>query len=183
MHQYEKSTTGGQTQGARIIEKDINMKEVRFTCVANVPGKEYEILAVGSDGNITSNAPVKKGRNNSNYEINTLLNQLVITPNAKSVIAGVGDPEKPGAIQVYQRSEDKPLEKLNEIQAHAHPIEKLRLSDDSQNLFSVGRDGMLCIFEVRDRDPRSAKKAGQGLVFSEEILTDSQTMDNNRQEY
>jgi len=63
------------------------------------------------------------------------------------------------------------------VQAHSKPVEKLRLSDDCMNLFSVGLDGMLCIFEVRDRDPRNQKKQQATLPFSQEILTDQNAMD------
>jgi hypothetical protein len=98
------------------------------------------------------------------------------------VIAGLGEPERPGAIQVWLRSEDKPLDKSNEVQAHSRPVEKLRLSDDCLNLFSVGLDGMLCIFEVRDRDPRAQKKTTGALQFSQEILTDQSAMEKDTHE-
>jgi len=45
------------------------------------------------------------------------------------------------------------------------------------NLFSVGMDGLLCIFEVRDRDPRSAKRLTPSLPFSLEILTENAEME------
>jgi hypothetical protein len=48
--------------GVRNNEKDYNKKEVKFTSVVNVPGKPYEVLAVGSDKMITSNAVLKKGQ-------------------------------------------------------------------------------------------------------------------------
>jgi hypothetical protein len=70
------------------------------------------------------------------------------------VITGVGEVDRPGAIQVYSRLEDKPIEKMNEIQAHSKPVERLRLSNDCLNLFTVGLDGLLCIFEVREKDSR-----------------------------
>jgi len=88
-------------------------------------------------------------------DLPSVISQLVITPSGKSVIAGVGETDRPGAIQIWLRSEDKPLDKINEVQAHSKAVERLRLSDDCMNLFSVGLDGLLCIFEVRDRDPRS----------------------------
>lgn len=34
-------------------------------------------------------------------------------------------------------------------------------------------DGLLCIFEVRDRDPRSAKRQTPALPISLEILTEN----------
>ena len=47
--------------GSRNTDKDYTKKEVKFTSVVNIPGKPYEILAVGSDRMITSNAVIKKG--------------------------------------------------------------------------------------------------------------------------
>ena len=76
----------------------------------------------------------------------------------------------PGSIQVFTRYEDKPAEKLNEIQAHAGAVSKLRLSPDSQNLFSAGKDSLICIFDVRDRDPRNLKPAV--IPFAEQILSE-----------
>ena len=137
-----------------------------------MPGKPYEVLAVGSDRMITSNAIVKKGtKEMMPDDLPNIISQLVITPSGKSVIAGVGEPERPGAIQIWSKLEDKPLDKLNEVQAHSKGVEKLRLSHDCLNLFSVGMDGLICIFEVRDRDPRSQNKAKEELKFSQEILT------------
>lgn len=72
MYQYEKSSNA-QAIGARKTENDYNKKEVKFTCVANVPGKEYEVLAVGSDRMITSNVPLKKGRQGGVDEQDALL--------------------------------------------------------------------------------------------------------------
>ena len=34
------------------------------------------------------------------------------------------------------------------------PITRLRMTHTNTHLFSVGMDGMLCIFDVRDRDPK-----------------------------
>ena len=176
LYQYDKNIKPGQR-----IDNDCNKKDVKFTSVANVPGRQYEVLAAGSDHMITSNID-KKGKFNPSVAVQQLISQLVITPSGKSVIAGVGEVGRPGAVQVWLRSEDKPLEKSNEVQAHSKPVEKLRLSDDCMNLFSVGLDGMLCIFEVRDRDPRAQKKQTQALQFSQEILTDQSAMEKDTHE-
>jgi len=52
--------------GVRNTDKDFTKKEVKFTSVANVPGKAYEVLAVGSDRMLTSNAPLKRGQKENN---------------------------------------------------------------------------------------------------------------------
>ena len=46
--------------GKRHQDKDYNKKETKFTSLVNVPGKHYEVYAVGSDGAITSNVTQKR---------------------------------------------------------------------------------------------------------------------------
>lgn len=48
---------------------------------------------------ITSNNDKKKAQ----AELEAAISQIVITPSGKSVIAGVGELEKPGAIQIWLR--------------------------------------------------------------------------------
>lgn len=43
-------------------------------------------------------------------------------------------------------------------------------------------DGLLCIFEVRDRDPRSQKRTTPALPFSQEILTEHAEMEKQLNE-
>lgn len=47
--------------GKRNTDKDFNKKDVKFSAVCNVPGKSYEIYAVGSDKLISTNITSKKG--------------------------------------------------------------------------------------------------------------------------
>jgi len=80
----------------------------------------------------------------------------------------------PGAIQVWKL----PFEKATEIQAHASPITRLRITHNNTHLFSVGMDGMLAIFDVKDRDPKRDPEGVQGqLKFSQEILSDKLEVD------
>ena len=115
--------------GKRNTDKDFNKKDVKFSAVCNVPGKSYEIYSVGSDKLISTNITSKKGPNTPN-ELAVTISQLVITPSGKNLIAGVGEPDRPGAIQVWSRPEEKPIDKINEVQAHSKPVDRLRLSAD-----------------------------------------------------
>jgi hypothetical protein len=92
----------------------------------------------------------------------------------------VGEVDRPGAIQVWSRPEDKPIDKINEVQAHSKAVERLRLSEDCQNLFSIGLDGILCIFECRDRD--KSKRVESSLQPSQEILTEQSEMEKYKTE-
>ena len=47
----------------------------------------------------------------------------------------------------------------------------MRITHTNQHLFSVGSDGMLAIFDVKDRDPKRDPE-GMTLRFSNEILSD-----------
>jgi len=75
------------------------------------------------------------------------------------------------------------LDKINEIQAHSKPIERMRLSFDNTKLFTVGRDGCLIIHEVKERDPKGKGAVEKrGLEFSDEILTEKTEIDAYQQE-
>lgn len=54
---------------------------------------------------------------------------------------------------------------------------KLKTSFDQQQLYSGGEDGIVAIYDLKDRDPLAIKpemlgKGAGKLLFSEEILTD-----------
>jgi hypothetical protein len=88
----------------------------------------------------------------------------------------VGEEGRPGAVYIFK----VPLDKLNEVQAHSKPIERLKLSFDNNYLFTAGQDGALIIHDVKDRDPRGGIKRdrdGIGLPFSDEILTEKQEIE------
>ena len=59
--------------------------------------------------------------------------------------------------------------KLNEVQANASYVQRLRLTADNRYLFSVGRDGLICIFDVKAEGLRDYEV---DLPFSNEILTE-----------
>ena len=82
--------------------------------------------------------------------------------------------------------EQAPMEKSNEVMAHSKPIERLRLTIDNSHLFSVGKDGLVCIFDVKDRDIRMRQSDMMfPLEFSQEILTEKiemASMQNEQQQ-
>ena len=65
----------------------------------------------------------------------------------KSFFAGVGEEDKPGAIEIWKL----PLEKVNEVQAHANQVERMRLTHDNCFLFTSSRDGTIMMHAVDDR--------------------------------
>lgn len=75
------------------------------------------------------------------------------------------------------------IEKVNEIQAHSSPIERMKLSYDNHNMFSVGQDCCLIIYDVKDRDPKSKFDQRDTLpTFSDEILTEKNESEQINQE-
>ena len=53
----------------------------------------------------------------------------------------------------------------------------MRLSYDNHHLFTVGKDGCLIIYDVKDRDPKGKSREREGLPFSDEILTEKQEIE------
>lgn len=114
------------------------------------------------------------------------MSQLAITHNGKALFAGVGETGKPGAVVIYKVAEnaqnETKLDKVNEVQAHSRPIERMRLSFDNHQLFTVGQDGCLIIHDVKDRDPKGKQRERECLPFSDEILTEKTEIDENNRE-
>lgn len=62
-------------------------------------------------------------------------------------------------------------------------VNRLRVSNDQNFLFSCGNDGIVAMFEVKDRDYKMRQnQETQKLKFSEEIITDKTAKDLMEQE-
>ena len=83
---------------------------------------------VGSDKKIWH---TKESKSN---HVGVTLSQIALTNNQKTLFGGVGEEGRPGAVFIYK----VPLDKLNEVQAHSKPIERMRLSYDNNYLFTTG---------------------------------------------
>jgi len=101
----------GTDVGERNRQVDANRREVKFTSVVNMPGKQYEFLAVGNEKTIfTTSEALKSIPRPTNDDptptpqLPTLshhISQLVIHHSGKILFAGVGeisDTPYPGAI-------------------------------------------------------------------------------------
>lgn len=185
---YELYTKNGYGQRYLDPDTDFMSKEVRLTSVVNVPGNLYRMFTVGNDKRISSNLKVKigGGKDSSAEGVTELdmtlkvpynISQLCITRSGKNLIAGLGETGHPGSIQVYFWGNNKPLDKVNEVQAHSKPIERLRMTNDNRCLFSIGQDGMLCFFEVREGSRVQKAQVENELEFSKQILTESTEME------
>lgn len=110
-----------------------------------------------------------------------------MTHNGKALFAGVGEASKPGSIEIYKVAEDPgknqlKMDLINQVQAHSQAINRMRLSFDNNQLFTVGKDGCLIIHDVKDRDPKGKAREREGLQFSDEILTEKQEIEQYIQE-
>ena len=111
------------SQGARNHEKEITrQKGFKFSSVVNLPGKPYELLAVGSEKIIFTTTENLKAIPRTSSDPNPTpclpvlkhhISKLAIHPSGKILFAGIGeiDAPYPGAIQVWKL----PFEKAAEI--------------------------------------------------------------------
>ena len=178
-----------QDIGERNRDRDKGRREVKFSSVVKRPGRDYQFIAVGNEkiiyteSNDLKTIPRQLANDGSNPQaqlpdLKHHISQLVIHHSGKILFCGVGEQSEvsyPGAIQVWKL----PFECGAEIQAHASPITRLRINHSNTHLFSVGQDGMLAIFDVKDRDPKRDPEGVQGaLKFSQEILSEKSKVDD-----
>jgi len=66
-------------------------------------------------------------------------------------------------------------EEILDLQTHSKGIKKLRVTFDDSYVFTAGEDGMLIIFEIKDKESKlKREKEGTGIQFSEEFLMSQQ---------
>ncbi len=54
---------------------------------------------------------------------------------------------------------------------HIKGIKKIRITFDDSYIFTAGEDGLLIIYEIRDKEGKMKReKDGSGIHFSEEFL-------------
>lgn len=135
-------------------------------------GPNKKIFSVGNDRYLREN---ERGKDEQKIETGQLLSQILLSANQKVIFGGSAEEGKPGSVHIYKL----PLDKVNEVQAHSKPIERMRLSYDNDFLFTAGQDGCIMVHSVKDRDPRGLKRGGEGrrLKPSEEILTEKAEID------
>ena len=151
--------------------QEINIKAINFSSVLVTPDiRETEGRAIYT---VSSNKQLKEivdSETRRSLDTGLLISQLCLSPSGKILFAGIGEPERPGAVRCYKFS---PLTgDYSEYQAHSLPIERMRVSADDCYLFSVGEDGCVVIYEIKDKEIRSMKREREitTLQYAEEIL-------------
>ena len=126
----------------RMGDCDFWQKGVIFTGLCNIPGQITSALVVGSDKHIYKASQT----DSKSCQTKVTLSQVQYLASGKAFFAGVGEENRPGAIQIWKSS----LEKINEIQAHGKGVERMRISYDNNYLFTAGRDGTFIIHSIQD---------------------------------
>ena len=102
------------------------------------------------------------------------INQIVLSHSGRMLFAGTDA----GTIRSYKF----PLTgDYTEIQVHSAPVTRLRITADDAYLFSVAEDSTVYIFDVRDKEGRSAKRDKEMMAFAEEILVTKTDLEEKTQ--
>jgi hypothetical protein len=106
-----------------------NEKNAQYLSVANVPGSRYDVLAVGTDRKLTSNRPEKHEKSTKMNDLEAYLSSIVIMKSGRCAITGVGEPGRPGELQVWRLTD--PIDKTGSVQAHSGAVKVMKLSYDN----------------------------------------------------
>lgn len=103
------------------------------------------------------------------------LGQIVVSNSQRMFFASTADSDRPGAVRVYEF----PLTgDYYELQCSSFPITRLRISFDDTFLFTASEDGIVGIFEIRDKEGRSrSREAQQSMQLGLNNWTTSQSSD------
>lgn len=119
-----------------------------------------------------SDTPGGLGKELVKFEQQSCLQQVILMHNRRAIFAGIGggtqEMNKPGSIQVikYPFESSKPFE----VQAHAQPVEHMRLSYDNSTLYSCSQDASICVFSVQDKDSKKKDKELPSVQHSQVTL-------------
>ncbi len=70
---------------------------------------------------------------------------------------------------------------IDELQAHSAPITVMRLNHYNDWLFTACKDGFIYIYEVKEKDPRTGLQIIHNPLYSDELLTEKQEIDETIQ--
>jgi len=148
------------------------LKSCSYTC-AVCTSDARSIFAVGSDRKMKeiSDSNITKEITDPNA---VQINQIVLSHSGRMLFAGT----ESGTIRSYKF----PLTgDYTEIQVHSAPVTRLRITTDDAYLFSVAEDSTIYIFDVKDKEGRSAKRDKEMMAFAEEILVTKTDLEEKTQ--
>jgi len=134
---------------------------------ATLMGDNRTIYAVGKDKYIRKVAePIET------YDARSIFGQITVTNSNKVVFTGAADETNTsGFIRCYKM----PVlsTPAGEYQAHdPQGVEFMRVTHDDQYLITAGKDGVVCVFEIKDKEARGLKlRDGFGGPAQELVVT------------
>mmetsp|Transcript_13687 Transcript_13687/g.36226 ORF Transcript_13687/g.36226 Transcript_13687/m.36226 type:complete len:1228 (-) Transcript_13687:39-3722(-) len=162
----------------RRVGQDFVLKGTSFSCVivyTDPSTGTNTMYVVGSDEMLQE---VSLGTRQNTLKAGTTLGQIVLSNNAKTLFAGVAQPDAPGAIRAYKF----PLDGYyNEFTCHAAPCTRIRITFDDYYLFSCSEDGCLFIFDVKKKDRVVSKRDKENVLPpADEILVTRTFLDEKQ---
>jgi len=160
-----------QLKDFRRISENV-LKSCAYTC-AVCTADARAIYAVGSDRKLKeiSDSNVTKEITDATA---VQINQIVLSHSGRMLFAGT----EAGTIRSYKF----PLTgDYTEIQVHSAPVTRLRITADDAYLFSTAEDSTVFLFDVRDKEGRSAKRDKEMMAFAEEILVTKTDLEEKTQ--
>merc|ERR1719440_2487302 len=148
------------------------LKSCAYTC-AVCTADARAIYAVGSDRKLKEIADSNVTREIAD-PASVQINQIVLSHSGRMLFAGT----EAGTIRSYKF----PLTgDYTEVQVHSAPVTRLRITADDAFLFSVAEDATVFLFDVRDKEGRSAKRDKEMMAFAEEILVTKTDLEEKTQ--
>ncbi|EFJ35022.1 WD repeat domain-containing protein [Selaginella moellendorffii] len=150
------------------------MKGCIYTSVTSVTGSR-SFFAVGSDRKLKEldeNQVIKV------FPSAIMLTQIELPDNSRLLFAAT----EIGTMRTYRF----PLTgEYQEVQASTAPITRVRVSHDANLLACVGEDGILSLFDVKDREKAivsvGLRREKEALGFADEVLITKSDLDDMRQ--
>ncbi|KAJ9467512.1 77 kDa echinoderm microtubule-associated protein [Diplonema papillatum] len=146
-------------------EGDHMMKSVQYTSVASNGSHPSGLLwAVGNDRKLRE---MEMGALNvvNEWEVGDYpLVALAYAANHKLLLAGCED----GSIRVISTPVQNGMHQAEHTIAHSSAISRICVTFDESILFTVGEDGCLWMFDIKERDGRVPSK--REVTYAEEIL-------------
>ena len=136
------------------------------TGIAKIPGSLIA-YAASSDSTIKE---VTTDAVNKKLEIKGKPGEIAITRHKKLFFIAVGDKNEPGVVKCYKFP--LTIGECSDIQAHAKPIKRMKVSRNDKFLFTGGEDGCIIIYVINERE-RIEDFRELPLAYSTEILTDT----------
>jgi WD40 repeat protein len=128
------------------VSANVPMTKLNVTSLVKVPdtGNVYASCSNQTIQEITKDSPSKK------LDLSGYPSQISMTHNQKLFFVGMGEPKMPGSVKYYKLPFT--TGECMEMQAHSEEIKRMKVSSDDKYLFTVGKDGCVIIYEIKERE-------------------------------